>query len=138
LKLFAHLGVRDYLLIDPDRLDKTNLNRVVGTTKKDVGRWKVRLCERMIKKLVPTANVRPVNSDILDGKIAQLLTLLGRTALWQNPHLVPLSNGTLGQLHCFRSVTFEVEAKRQARRQGFELPLQISPHLRVFGLGLGN
>jgi molybdopterin-synthase adenylyltransferase len=41
----AHLGVRRFLLIDPDIVDKTNLNRMVGATLGD-GRPKVLVARR--------------------------------------------------------------------------------------------
>jgi molybdopterin-synthase adenylyltransferase len=73
IQQLAYLGVHNYLLIDPDRLDRTNLNRVVGATKKDVGKWKVKLAERLIKKLIPNANVQAVKGDILEREVGQLL-----------------------------------------------------------------
>jgi len=73
IQQLAHLGVRKYLLIDPDRLDKTNLNRVVGTTKKDVGKSKVTLAKRLIRSLVKNAEVEMVKGDILDKDVGELL-----------------------------------------------------------------
>jgi len=34
----AHLGVSNFVLVDPDHVEETNLNRLVGATKKDVAR----------------------------------------------------------------------------------------------------
>jgi molybdopterin-synthase adenylyltransferase len=39
----VHLGVRDFILVNPDILDVTNLNRVAGATPDDVGKPKVEI-----------------------------------------------------------------------------------------------
>ena len=70
----AHLGVRRYLLIDPDTLDKTSLNRVVGALKSDIGRAKVVIARRMIRRLVPKAEVVARKGDILEMEVSKLLT----------------------------------------------------------------
>jgi molybdopterin-synthase adenylyltransferase len=70
----AHLGIRCFLLIDPDNLDVTNLNRVVGALKADVGRSKVAIAKRMIKRLVNGADVKAVKGDVLDAATGSLLT----------------------------------------------------------------
>lgn len=55
----AHLGVGRYVIADPDRIELTNLNRLVGGTLKDVRvrRHKVRISTRVIKGVVPRAEV---------------------------------------------------------------------------------
>jgi len=73
IQQLAYLGVKRYLLIDPDKLDETNLNRVVGTTKKDVGEWKVVLAKRLIKSVVLDAEVETVKGDILEKNVGALL-----------------------------------------------------------------
>jgi hypothetical protein len=65
----AHLGVRRFLLVDPDKLDKTSLNRVVGAVKSDIGRLKVAIAARTIKRLVRDARVIAVQGDILERKV---------------------------------------------------------------------
>ena len=55
----AHLGVSNYVLVDPDIIDETNLNRLVGGTLEDVARHtlKVDIASRMIRAVVPDANI---------------------------------------------------------------------------------
>lgn len=55
----AHLGVGNYVLVDPDIIDETNLNRLVGGTLDDVKRktLKVHIAERVIRAVVAEANI---------------------------------------------------------------------------------
>jgi molybdopterin/thiamine biosynthesis adenylyltransferase len=53
----AYLGVRDFILIDPDEIEEENLNRVVGAYPCDVGKAKVSIAERMIKQIVGNEHV---------------------------------------------------------------------------------
>lgn len=55
----AHLGVGNYVLVDPDIIDETNLNRLVCGTMEDVkrGALKVDIAERMVRAVVAGANV---------------------------------------------------------------------------------
>jgi hypothetical protein len=69
----AHLGAINFLLIDPDRLSKTNLNRVVGATADDVGRPKVDIARRMIKRIAPHATVETIQGDVLKRSVGKLV-----------------------------------------------------------------
>jgi hypothetical protein len=69
----AYLGVTRFLLIDPDVLSKTNLNRVVGATPADVGRPKVDIAKRMIRRIAPGAEVVKVKGDVLEREVGRLL-----------------------------------------------------------------
>ena len=69
----AYLGVTRFLLIDPDVLSKTNLNRVVGATPVDVGRPKVDIAKRMIRRIAPGAEVVKVKGDVLEREVGRLL-----------------------------------------------------------------
>jgi molybdopterin-synthase adenylyltransferase len=55
----AHLGVGRLTLIDPDRIDETNLNRLVGGTTTDVRREvrKVAIGSRQVLRVLPDAVV---------------------------------------------------------------------------------
>lgn len=55
----AHLGVGNFLLIDPDVIEESNLNRLVGGRSKDVSslRTKTFIAKRLIKGINPTAKV---------------------------------------------------------------------------------
>jgi len=62
-QLLAYLGVTRFTLIDDDRLDDTNLNRVVGAGPRDVGRFKTAVAKAHIRKILPDARIEalPVN-----------------------------------------------------------------------------
>lgn len=70
----VHLGIRDFVLIDPDTLDQTNLNRVVNTTPADVGAPKVELAARYIFSVAKDATVKVIPGDIIRVAVARELT----------------------------------------------------------------
>ena len=55
----AHIGVGDFLLIDPDVIEESNLNRLVGGTREDVAynRPKTTIAERTIRNINPEARI---------------------------------------------------------------------------------
>src|SRR5690348_14559507 len=55
----GHLGVGELVLIDPDAIEDTNLNRLVGATEQDVasGNSKIVAAERLIRAVNPWARV---------------------------------------------------------------------------------
>jgi hypothetical protein len=61
----AHLGVRHFVIADPDIVEDHNLNRLVGATRRDAARrlHKVHVAERMIRGLT----VRPSVVKIQDA-----------------------------------------------------------------------
>jgi molybdopterin/thiamine biosynthesis adenylyltransferase len=69
----GYLGVRRFLIIDPDTIEDTNLNRVVGARPADVGRLKVRVAKRHLKSILPDASVEAVNGDVVDATTARKL-----------------------------------------------------------------
>lgn len=69
----AHLGVDDFILIDRDYIDVTNLNRTVGSTPTDVGAAKVNVAERMIRGLRSHARVDCIHADVVDQGVARRL-----------------------------------------------------------------
>ncbi|MBC9880871.1 ThiF family adenylyltransferase [Bradyrhizobium sp. INPA01-394B] len=70
----AYLGVRNFLLIDPDTVERTNLNRTVGATPRDIGNAKVAVAQRLIHSLRPDATVQSLVADVVDEAIAKELT----------------------------------------------------------------
>jgi hypothetical protein len=58
----THLGVGNFVLIDPDRIEFPNLNRTVGATYQDavLGTRKVEVAARMIRAINPYARVLPI------------------------------------------------------------------------------
>jgi len=69
----AHLGVTDFVLIDPDALETTNLNRVVGASPNQVGMAKVLVAEEMIRRINPTAKTEALREDIRDSSTVRRL-----------------------------------------------------------------
>lgn len=69
----AHLGVRRFILIDPDRVEATNLNRVIGATKGDIDRPKVEVAASLIATIAPEALVKCVQGDITRTPVAREL-----------------------------------------------------------------
>lgn len=61
----AHLGVRKLLLLDPDVLEETNLNRVVGATRLDIGRPKVEVAAELIRRINPQIEVTAILGDVI-------------------------------------------------------------------------
>jgi len=69
----VHLGVRDFILIDPDHVDETNLNRVVGATHEDVGKLKVAVSQRYVERFSHDVHVRAIEGDVVRESIARQL-----------------------------------------------------------------
>lgn len=61
----AYLGVLDFALIDDDRVDGTNLNRLVGATEEDLGKLKIEVAERLIRAVQPRAHISPIDGGLL-------------------------------------------------------------------------
>jgi molybdopterin/thiamine biosynthesis adenylyltransferase len=62
----AYLGVRNFILVDPDSVGEENLNRIVGSTPEDVGRLKVEVARRTIIGIAGTdpVSINPLNRDM--------------------------------------------------------------------------
>ena len=56
----AHVGVGKFTLIDPQRIDESNLNRLVGATFDDIqsNTLKVDIGERVIRRINPENKVK--------------------------------------------------------------------------------
>lgn len=69
----AHLGCKDFLLVDSDLIEESNLNRVVGATTKDVGRPKVEITGDLIRKIRPAAKIETLYESVLISSVAKKL-----------------------------------------------------------------
>lgn len=69
----VHLGVEDFLLLDPDRVEFTNLNRLLGAHRADVGSPKVEIAKRMLREVNPEARIEV---HLESGLLAQVATRL--------------------------------------------------------------
>jgi len=65
----AHIGVKNIAVFDDDKVEDTNLNRLVGSWFSDVKNalLKTAVAERVIKNILPTANVVRVNTRWQDN-----------------------------------------------------------------------
>lgn len=64
VQALAYLGVRRYLLIDDDRIERTNLNRVAGAYPQDLGRLKVEVARDLIMRINEKADVVVVAENL--------------------------------------------------------------------------
>jgi molybdopterin-synthase adenylyltransferase len=62
----SHLGVGALILVDSDRVELTNLSRLVGATSADVGRLKVEVLAAAARAINPTVAVQAVPASVLD------------------------------------------------------------------------
>ena len=69
----AHLGVSSFLFIDPDVVDITNLNRLVGATPDAVGQPKVTVARRLVTAINPLAECAELQGDVADDNVARSL-----------------------------------------------------------------
>ena len=65
----AHLGIRNVLVFDNDKIEETNLNRLIGAWFKDIkdNILKTSIAKRVINKINPTANVNCIESRWQDN-----------------------------------------------------------------------
>jgi hypothetical protein len=71
----AHLGVGRIIVVDFDRVETTNLSRIVGATPRDARsrRLKVDVARRLIKSVDPTINIIATRGDITYVEDARVL-----------------------------------------------------------------
>ena len=78
VQMLTYLGVRNFVLVDFDKVEAINLNRLVGAEPKDLGKSKVDIAERMIKRILCTSN-RPVQKFETDLRDERVLNALKKT-----------------------------------------------------------
>ncbi len=61
------LGFRRLTLVDPDRVEPSNLNRLFGAVRKDVGQQKVEVMARQLKRIDPETEVYTVAKPLNDA-----------------------------------------------------------------------
>ncbi len=62
----AHLGIGHLVLIDPDRVERSNLNRLIGTTVNDIGKHKVAVYEKLIQAASESTQVTAIPLSLID------------------------------------------------------------------------
>lgn len=68
------LGLRKITLIDHDRIEKSNLNRLPGATLKDVNCYKVNVIKRMIEDVSPTTDVEVIAERVQGDNAAKAIS----------------------------------------------------------------
>jgi molybdopterin/thiamine biosynthesis adenylyltransferase len=68
----ALLGVRRITLVDPDLVDETSLNRLVGASARDISLPKVTVAERALLKTFDM-EVTPIQADVTEDRVARRL-----------------------------------------------------------------
>lgn len=69
----VRLGVRDFVLIDPDRVSTSNLTRIYGSTPADIGAAKVDVASRHIRAIAPDARCDAIQSMLTVASAAKRL-----------------------------------------------------------------
>ena len=71
-EIVGRLGVGRFVIIDPDRVDRTNLPRLVGASRWDasLSRRKTTLAKRNIRRANREAQVHAITSDIVEPNVA--------------------------------------------------------------------
>lgn len=69
----VHLGVSRFTLIDPDVVDETNLNRVVGANANDVGALKIEVAKRQLLHHNPNVELTMIAGNVVHQRVAQAL-----------------------------------------------------------------
>ena len=69
----VHLGIRRFLLIDPDLVEETNLNRIVGATKSDIGHAKVLATDRYLRAFDAQVSSIPLVGNVVHDSVARRL-----------------------------------------------------------------
>jgi molybdopterin/thiamine biosynthesis adenylyltransferase len=64
----AYLGCRDFILVDHDRAEATNANRLVTADPADIETAKVILGRRLIKRVAPESHVLVLNADLRNSE----------------------------------------------------------------------
>jgi len=70
----AYKGVRNFVLVDPDSVEDSNLNRLVGATKNDVGKSKVDVITTMIANITSNqAKIQKLKKNLRDKEVFDVL-----------------------------------------------------------------
>lgn len=60
----AYLGIGKLLLIDPDKSEESNMNRLIGGSKLDIGKAKVQIMEEMVERINSSISVSTIQKSI--------------------------------------------------------------------------
>lgn len=73
--LLARLGVRSLVVVDPDVVEQTNLNRLFGSLPRDAEQAvpKVQMLARRIREFQPRAGIQPIQDTVMAEGVQQRL-----------------------------------------------------------------
>jgi molybdopterin/thiamine biosynthesis adenylyltransferase len=69
----VHLGVRDFILVDPDVVESSNLNRISHAFPEDVSKPKTEIASRYVRQIAKMAQVKRIDEDVMEAKTARQL-----------------------------------------------------------------
>ena len=120
----ARSGFQNFVLVDPDRVEVTNLNRLQGLSSASVGKYKVHLAQALIQRASSSLNlksrVRAFTSDVyLAGK-----TL--RRALEECDLILALTDDHLSRISCLEIAMSSGSEYLQA---GMDIRMDDSHHI---------
>jgi len=74
-RTLAYEGVRSFVLVDPDKVELSNLNRLDGSTRWDAWfrRKKVKVLRREIRRIAPASKVRAISKSLLSRDALEAL-----------------------------------------------------------------
>jgi molybdopterin/thiamine biosynthesis adenylyltransferase len=72
----AYLGVRDFVIVDSQLVEDTNLNRLVGATPKDIGKPKVKVMGNWISRIAAKAKVQAIHADLRSPAVFDSLKMV--------------------------------------------------------------
>jgi hypothetical protein len=73
LQMLARLGVGHLVAVDSDRVDITNLPRIVGARQRDIGQAKVEVAKRVAREANPKVQFEAIERSVVDTEVAHRL-----------------------------------------------------------------
>jgi hypothetical protein len=73
LQMLARLGVGHLIAVDLDRIDITNLPRIVGARHRDIGKAKVEVAKRVAREANPKIRFEAIEGSVVDAGAARHL-----------------------------------------------------------------
>jgi len=136
------LGFGEITLVDPERLEMSNLNRFVGSGIEDVGHYKVDICRREIHRVAPETQIHTFTCGVEDTVVQKHLQsadviVAALDGMQPRAELQVLAARFLKPLFDLGSGIL-VEPDGQIRRQGSQIIVYIpdGPCLACQGLDL--
>jgi molybdopterin/thiamine biosynthesis adenylyltransferase len=73
IQQLAYLGVKDFTIIEFDKISKNNMNRLIGSTKNDIGKSKTDISIRLIESISNDCKIRIIEKDLRDKEAINAL-----------------------------------------------------------------